>query len=136
VTVRDVDTIVELVDLVDLTEVRPYEASARRVDHGEPTQELQVLLAENEDAIEVRARMSVRTEEAELLADYSVVYTVGEELDISKALKAEFVERVGIMAVYPFLREAIFAGAARIQVPAPVVGLLRAGQFSMEPSKD
>lgn len=132
---RDVETIEELVRLVELTEVRPYESSARRVDQGEPTQELRVMLAESDGAIEVRARMAVRTAEAELVADSSVVYTSQQSLDIPGQLKAEFVEKVGIMAVYPFLREAIFTGAARIQVAAPVVGLLRAGQFSVEQTR-
>lgn len=131
---RDVDTIEELVSLVELTEVRPYESSARRVDQGEPTQELQVMVAETDGAMEVRARMAVRTAEAELIADSSVVYTSQQKLDISGSVKAEFVQKVGLMAVYPFLREAIFTGAARIQVAAPVVGLLRAGHFSVERS--
>lgn len=48
------------------------------------------------------------------------------------AVVAEFIERVGLMAVFPFLREAVFTTASRLGVPPPVVEILRAGEASVE----
>jgi hypothetical protein len=41
----------------------------------------------------------------------------------------EFVDRVGVMALYPFVRESIFSTATRLRVKAPVLGLLLADAF-------
>ncbi|MHA7620546.1 hypothetical protein ACX12M_18700 [Cellulosimicrobium cellulans] len=117
---------------MDLTEVRPYECAGKREESAEPDQALQIVMRESETHLEVRARMFVRTTEAVLIADYSVIYEASKPIVVDPPVKAEFVERVGVMAVYPFLREGVFAMATRLQVGAPVVGLLKAGEFSLD----
>jgi len=40
------------------------------------------------------------------------------------------------VAAFPFLRESIFTTATRLGATAPVLGLLRAGQFRVGPAPD
>lgn len=141
---RRVSTIVDLVALVDLTGVRTFEFSGRLLDAPadaeiEERQDIQVHLRASPGDLQVRVRLTIQTDEAELVADCAAVFELkesdpNEQIEIDDDVKREFVERVGIMAVYPFLRESIFATAVRLQVAAPVLGLLKAGQFSMTPN--
>jgi len=47
----------------------------------------------------------------------------------------DFIERVAIMAAFPFLREAIARMASRLEVDVPLIGLLKTGQFQLHAEK-
>lgn len=87
----------------------------------------------NEAWFETRAKMIVQTEDADLVAQAGAIFTFTEPLDVAEAVAAEFVEKVGVMAVFPFLREQIYTTASRLGVAPPVIGLLRAGSFRIDP---
>lgn len=134
--VRDAADAADLVAHSELTEIRIYEIGGRRIvgstDTAEATEDFQVRATGDERHFETRARLTLVTAEAELLADVGGVYSFDEDLKLTQPVAAEFIQRVGIMAIYPFIREQIFASATRLGVPAPVLGMLRAGQFSVE----
>lgn len=132
---RRIETVVDLVQLVELTEFRSYRLLGERVPDAEgrtETQSLSVLAGGDSTHIECRVRMELQTEHANLEADIGAVYTTPEPVEMPAAVVAEFIERVGLMAVFPFLREAVFTTASRLGVPPPVVGILRAGEASVE----
>lgn len=137
-TPREVADAAELLGLSELTEIRVYEVTGRRVqgedgdEAREATEDLQLQARGGDDWFETRGKMLVQTAEADLVADAAAIFTFSEPVQVSHAVATEFVERVGVMAVYPFLREHIHTTASRLGVPAPVVGLLRAGGFHVD----
>lgn len=133
---RRVDDVVELVDLADLVDVAVLRVSGERhegEDQPEPGQTMQILQHGDVDHIEVRCVMEVVTDEGRFMADVASRYDYIEPLGVEGDVLTEFVARVGVMAAYPFVREAIHQTAARLRLPAPVLGLLRPGQVELTP---
>jgi hypothetical protein len=133
-TERTVTSAADLLPLIELTAITTYEVAGRRAardDGVDQSDDIQVMVRVEGDDLETRARMYVVTQQAELVADVSATYSLREALEIPEAVVAEFVERVGVMAVFPYLREAIHTTATRLGVDAPVLGLLRAGNFKL-----
>lgn len=129
----------ELLEVAELTGVIVYEIHGRRNDPGEVVddelrQELKVMARGDENRLETRIHMRQHTDDAALLADIGVEYTLSEPCDVSESVLHEFVERVGVMAVFPFLRESLVTTASRLGVNAPVLGLLHAGSFRVDPA--
>jgi hypothetical protein len=132
---RDAIDAADVLAASELTDIRIYETSARRVPDGtevEHDEDFGVQAHGNDEYFEVRARLSMTSSDATFVVDVGAIYTFEEPLRLSKTVAQEFISRVGIMAVYPFVREQIFSSARRIGVPSPVLGLLRAGQFVIE----
>lgn len=137
-TPRAISSAEELLSVAELTGVRVYEVHGRRVDPGvhagdEPQAAPDVMARGTELSLETRMRLAIHTDDSELLADIGVEYTLSEPCAVSEAAMQEFLTRVGAMAVFPFVRESIFATANRLGVNAPVLGLLRAGSFEVGP---
>ncbi len=59
----------------------------------------------------------------------SAVFTLREPIEASDAIITEFVERVGVMSVYPYLRESITQSGAKLGLDRPVLKLLRPGDI-------
>lgn len=141
-TPREVADAAELLSLGELTEIRVYEVAGKRVqddDGGEAREAadaLQIQARGGENWFETRGKMVVQTAEADLVADAAAIFTFREPVQVSQEVATEFIARVGVMAVYPFLREQIHTTASRLGVPAPVVGLLRAGGFQVDAAED
>ena len=121
----------ELLEVAELVDIITFELRGKRVTHDgdipEPVPAVAVRLSD--EALETRLRLDVWTEDARIFADVAAVYALSEPVHLEGHVVQEFVERAGIMAVYPFVREAIFSTASRLGVKPPVLGLLRAGQF-------
>ena len=136
---RLVDSVVDLLRSSELVGVRTYRvagswAEAEATDRPEGTeQELHVSVRGDATWFETRVAMVVRTPEADFAADVGVRYDYAEPLSVPQEIMSEFVERVGVMAVFPFLRESIFTTATRLGAGTPVIGLLRAGDFHLSP---
>ena len=137
---RSVRGAAEMLPLVELTEIKVYEVRGRRIEatddapRAEPTESMSVHARGADTWLETRGRLVVHTLEADILADAGAVFSFSAPLDVTEAVAAEFVEKVGVMAVYPFLREHVFTTASRLGVAPPVIGLLRAGGFKVDPS--
>jgi hypothetical protein len=127
-----IDDINSLVQHVDLRGVITYGLEARRVqsETGAPTQKLGYMHKVSETQLEARFLLDVTTSEASLQADVAVSYAFDEPTLATERVLLEFAERVGVMAAFPFLREAIFTLAARLGVDPPVLGLLKAGEVT------
>lgn len=141
-----IDSARDLLQMTELVGVKTYELRARLLEEGvsaTPADEVDVDGSELDDPIlelmvrhegmliEARLRFEQRTKEAVLNADIAVIYRMSEEREITGSALAEFLEKVGVMAAFPFVREATATSASRLGVPVPVLGLLRAGGFSV-----
>jgi hypothetical protein len=138
---RAIADVVELLSYVDLTDIAHYEVSGVR-RQSEPEEDFepgvrdpQVMVRHEGGKLETRVRLAVDTDEARLVADIAAIYTLSEPLEVPDDVIAEFLERVGVMAVYPYLRAAIHGSAAQIGADAPVLGLLRSGSINVQPDE-
>lgn len=125
----------EMLPLIELTAITSYEIAGRRASSPEAdpigADDLNVMIRGDERSLETRARMHVVSTDAEFVADVSATYTYSHALEVPQEVVTEFVERVGIMTVFPYLREAIHTTASRLGVDQPVLGLIRAGGFRL-----
>ncbi len=81
------------------------------------------------ESIEARLRVTARSETAELVADVAAQFSLRVPAEVSSTGLREFIEAVGVMTLYPYIRESLFSSAARLGEPAPVLELLRQGAF-------
>jgi len=133
---RVVATAAELVGLVELEDVIFYNVtSARRDEPGpeQPSQVMQVFVQHDGPRLEVRVQVQVDTEDGRYLVDVSARFTTWETMVASDEVKQEFVERVGVMTVYPYIRETITTNAAKMRLVQPLMQLLRAGEAKLTP---
>ena len=134
--VQSVDDLLQSSELVGIT---PYEISAKRAEQDvkanegiEPVWTWQVLEQHHATEMQCRFRATVEHPEASYLVDFAAVYRFNQELEIQQATIQTFIEKVAVMAVYPFLREAIFTSACRLALGPPVLGLIRQGDFKLD----
>ncbi|UKA75223.1 hypothetical protein [Arthrobacter sp. FW306-07-I] len=137
---RSIEDIRELLDLVELVDMRVYAAAGNRKDgsgsqdHDQSGEiELNFMERHTTDIIENRFRMKVENEEAVYSADIGAIYSLREPVSPVPSLIAEFAERVGFMSVFPYLRESISTSASRLGLPIPVLGIVRPGDFQITP---
>jgi len=137
---RRVDDVGELLTLAHLADIVFYEVAGRRLDEGEESDvvesttedaPLQVLLRHDETRLQVRVRCEARSSEAEFTVDVAAQFELSEPVELAETVQREFVERVGIMAAYPFVREGLHSTASKMRVPPPLLQLLRANQMSL-----
>ncbi len=122
----------ELLEFARLAGIQTYELRGERGDHEDTHGEVpapEVAIRVDETQLETRMRFELTTVDALLVAAMSAVYTFSEPIDLTAKVVEEFIERVAVMAVYPFIRESIVTTAQRLGVPPPVLGLLHAGKF-------
>lgn len=127
-SLRTVTDARELLELAELTDIVFYETSARRnPDVEETALSIEIALRKEEEVLEVRCRAIAAGGGGEYVADASAVFALQEPVDVPDAVMTEFVERVGVMSVYPYLRESITQSGAKLGLDRPVLKLLRPG---------
>jgi hypothetical protein len=88
-------------------------------------------------AFAFRVRQRVKTDEAEITADFEAEYRFSESGGrISKEAQVEFAEKVAFMALVPYLRESVHTTAMRLGVKPPLLGMVRQGEFRLHPTDD
>lgn len=128
-----VDSAAELLEHTELAEIRTYALSAERHDSQETEQANIAVSVRTEPAwLETRCRLTLATDDATLVVDRSAIFTHRAPIEASDTAIREFVERVGVMSVYPYLREGVFTLAGNLGVSAPVMALIRAGQVRLD----
>lgn len=137
----------EFVSLVELEDVLFLECAARRLTAEEteeaeeqeqteesketdvelPSQEaMQVWLRSTDEGrgLDVRCRITLRNRHAAFVADAVATFVVsGEPFELAESLERQFIDRVAITVVYPYLRESITASATKLRVDIPVLSL-------------
>ncbi|MDR6862165.1 hypothetical protein [Phycicoccus sp. 3266] len=126
----------ELLGHVTLRDILFYRVDAERLEddaapEGDERDEADTSFAIQErhgpEVMEVRCRLDWAARGGRYTIDAAAQYDFDEPLDLSAEVVREFVERVGVMAVYPFIREALHQAASRLRLDAPILGLLQAG---------
>lgn len=137
---RYVDDIHELVGMVELEDVYLWEERGRRITEtatetdAEPRIRNVLNVADRNDSLGVGFRFRMVADDRhgnEFLADFQAQYGLPEPLTLSDEVRAEFAERVAFFTVYPYLRASIQMTASRMGVPAPVLAIVRAGEFKL-----
>lgn len=104
-------------------------------DTAETDVRIQVAESREDDRIEVRFLVTVSHQKAEFVVEVATRYSYDQPLDVSDEVVREFIEKVAIMAAYPFVREGVATTSARLELDPPILGLLRQGEFQLgEPS--
>ena len=131
----------DLLPVLDLSRVTAYEVAGRRVPSPETTEitsSMESMIGGEEGvAFAFRVRQRVKTDEAEITADFEAEYRFSESGGrISKGAQVEFAEKVAFMALVPYLRESVHTTAMRLGVKPPVLGMVRQGEFRLHPTDD
>lgn len=119
----------ELLRFVEITDFAIHELSGRvgPNDEAESGTDPEILVRVTSSELEVRLRAVVLSDSARFIADIGVIYEFLTPVNLWSDVIGEFVARVGVMAVYPLVREAIFTTAARMRRDTPILGLIRQG---------
>ncbi|MBH0009987.1 hypothetical protein [Salinibacterium sp. SWN1162] len=98
-------------------------------DSDEIDKDMQVMVGGSPGIIEIRVDFNVTTAEA----DYAVVAATQfhydeDEFDVSEEVGKTFAETVGVMAIFPYIREGLQSMSLRLRQEAITLPLLRNGQ--------
>ena len=138
---RRYETARDLLPVLELNRVTPYEVAGRRVSAPEVTEitsSMESMIGGEEGKSFVfRVRQRVKTSEAEIAADFEAEYRFSEPGgQISEEAQLEFAEKVAFMTLVPYLRESVHATAMRLGVRPPLLGMVRQGEFRLRADGD
>lgn len=126
----------QLLEIAELTDIVFYEVHGRRSpDAADSEPSVRIALKREAQTIEVRCRAYVASLGGAYSTDASAVFSLDEDVSISDEAMTEFVEKVGVMTVYPYLREAISQAAAKLGLERPILKLLRPGEVRVTPNE-
>ena len=131
--VRELLAIGELVDVRFLSFRADLRGELREdIKPDELESSMQVQVGRQPGVLEIRIDFDAIT----TAADYSVVAATQfhfdeEQPEVSEELGRAFAEKVGVMAVYPYVREALQSMSMRLRQDAITLPLLRAGGVSL-----
>ena len=138
---RCYETARDLLPVLDLNRVTPYEVAGRRVSAPEVTEitsSMESMIGGEEGKSFVfRVRQRVRASGAEVAGDFEAEYRFSEPGGrISEEAQVEFAEKVAFMALVPYLRESVHTTAMRLGVQPPLLGMVRQGEFRLRADGD
>jgi hypothetical protein len=81
-------------------------------------------LQSSRDAAEVRQRLQVSAEEARFTVDMGMTFAFPRPIEVGQDVRQEFIQRVGLMALHPYVRESLQTLSAKLGVE-PVLLPLR-----------
>lgn len=133
----EVGDVHELLQLLDLSGITHHEIRGRLLDEPGPSDgptsyNIEVQHRDPPAALQIRFQMTVHHPAAEYVIDISSLYSAHGPFTVSREVVAVFIEKVAVMAVFPFLREGLATTAARMELPVPIIGLLRPGMFKVD----
>lgn len=119
---------------VELTDVFPTELSAARANNDvasglEQSQEL--LWRDIDGGFEILLRASISARDASYRVGLVAQYKRAEPFDADEPVVKEFIEKVAIMTLWPYLRSAVSELGTRLRTSTITLGLLRQGGVSL-----
>ena len=145
---QQVGDVAELASLVELRDIVYFKVHADRIEEGEaglegdpdtgarrPQVAISVHERHDETRMQVRCVLEAETADGRYVVDAAARYETESAVTFDEDVAREFVARVGVMAVYPYIREALHSAAAKLRLEPPVLGLLRPGGVSLTEEK-
>ncbi|MGQ4596730.1 hypothetical protein [Nocardia sp. R6R-6] len=135
---RQVNTVDELVAIAELVDIIFFEVSGKRTS-ADPLEEsaaatdIEIAVRSRIDGVDVRCLCRVTGGGGEYVCDAAAQYEFGQPATVAEEVLTAFVQRVGIMTVYPYLRESITASATKLRLDPPLLRLLRPGDVHATP---
>lgn len=136
-----VDTAERLVNVTELRDVIYHHVSAERqganesadkkADHRVEVMARHGQNQQGKNEIGVRCRAQVAAAGGRYTAEAEAIFDLSEDVEIADEAMQEFVSRVGVMVVYPYLRAAISDGAARLRLSPPVLQVIKPGGVTL-----
>ena len=128
----DIHGLVQRVELVGIQFLEVY-GRLREGPQDEVDTDVKINVKESHgpNAIEVRFRVLVEHTQASYAIEVGTRYTTEEPVDLEPSVLRDFIEKVAIMAAFPFIREGVATTAAKLEVEVPIMGILRQGEFSL-----
>lgn len=141
---RQLTSVGELLELSDIRGIEFHEISAKRSPDfsgpaGDGTDyavkfDLSDMTTPTE--LHVRCRATLSLETSTFVIDVSAAYEYSEPCEYSPEIRQEFVERVGMMSVYPFIRQNIHALSVQIGETPVLLPILRANSIKLVRQED
>ena len=128
-SLQDVLNAGELVDVRILTFSGKMVERRDDLEEDDVEQDLQAMVGQRPGIIEVRVHATIRVRSAEYSVEAATQLHHDPDLEVSEDLAREFAEKVGVMALYPYVREAVQSACTRLRQRVVVLPLLRAGEL-------
>jgi hypothetical protein len=136
----------ELVEFSDIESISYFEIAATRVesdellepgDHDEqiqPTHLLQTAHRGSEDGFRVRIRTEIEVDVGSIVVDVAAEYTLvnATTAQITPELMVDFVNKVAVMTLVPYLRNAVADITLRVFGTALTMPIMRRGELEFE----
>lgn len=132
-------TLAELLAAVELREIITYKVAAERVVNEvesieDSIQSMLGMCRADASLVETRFQMTLEAPGITYFVDLGAVFRFERpsERPLTADVVNEFMSQVGVMAAFPYLREAVGGLAARMGGEIPVLGLLRRGEVQFQ----
>lgn len=148
---REITAYVDVIDLVELDKITVFELSGHRrdgmfdgidpVDPDAPddpiniSPSIRVMFREQDEWIAVRARMEHEAKHYLASVDLAVSYRKSEPFRLSDGIKAEFIQNLALINLFPYLRQHFADITSRIGYHRQL-GLIRTHQSRLTPAVD
>ncbi|MHA7146748.1 hypothetical protein ACX80U_18735 [Arthrobacter sp. TmT3-37] len=144
VTPVPIESIEQMVNEVALSSIDYFELSARSkagfgddigADENQPP-EIKLTIQGIAGKFRVRLHVFVAAALGEVVVDLAVTYDLDEKYEVPQDIGVDFANRVGVMALLPYVREAIHSQTSKVFGEGLLMPILRAGdlEFSQEES--
>jgi hypothetical protein len=139
-------TVVELVDASSLLDISFFEISAVRLENPpspdssdqdediEPLHYLQSGRGDDDQSFRIRVRTEIRLRVGTIIADAGVEYGTGERRasEITDVVLLEFANKVAVMALLPYIRQAIGDVSQRVFGAPLLMPMVKRGDLWFE----
>ena len=143
VELRVIKNVQDLVESVEMADVQFYELTARRNEIFEESDDKEIdptfllQIGHPSDGIGVRLAVEVSISRGTVRSDVGVIYTTKtkeDHISVPEEIGLEFANRVGVLALIPYLRESVASASLRVLGKSINLPLFRAGQLTFQSS--
>ncbi|MFI6024171.1 hypothetical protein [Amycolatopsis magusensis] len=82
--------------------------------------------------VNLRAQLEIRGPDARYNIDAAVFYSSSDDFQVARESLEEFLNRAAMLAIYPFIREALHESARKIGASPPLLGMFDAESIQID----